>query len=423
MRLTDAAVPSCLLEGGSGDELVRVDVVLEGERIASVTPSGQNGAVEGEARDCAGGILVPAFVDMHTHLDKGHIVPRQPNPDGTFDSALASVKVDRLAHWSAEDVRRRMEFSLRCAYAHGTAAIRTHIDCLPPSEETSMPVFAEVREAWRDKITLQASSLQALDDVPSGDEMGPWFDKIIGYGGMVGAVLNPTRAIETHLPDFLRHAEERGQDVDFHVDETLDPTTNSLETLAILARDMGFSGTITCGHCCSLMTMDEGDADRTLDACAEAGLAFVSLPMCNLYLQDRSVGGGRTPRVRGGTLVHEMVARGLRVAIASDNTRDPFYAYGDLDMLEVWREGTRILQLDHPRGDWARAFSVTPAAIMGLPDRDSLGPGAPADLVLFNARRYTELLSRPQSDRTVIRKGKVIDAAPPDYRELDALWT
>jgi cytosine deaminase len=45
--------------------------------------------------------------------------------------------------------------------------------------------------------------------------------------------------------------------------------------------------------------------------------------------------------------------------------------------------------------------------------------GSPADLVLFSARRWSEFLSRPQSDRVVLRRGKVIDRSLPDYRELD----
>jgi cytosine deaminase len=89
---------------------------------------------------------------------------------------------------------------------------------------------------------------------------------------------------------------------------------------------------------------------------AEAGIDIVVLPMCNMYLQDRVP--GRTPRWRGVTLVHEMRGAGIRVSVASDNTRDPFYAYGDLDMVEVWREATRILHLDHPFDDWHRAFAA-----------------------------------------------------------------
>jgi cytosine/creatinine deaminase len=142
----------------------------------------------------------------------------------------------------------------------------------------------------------------------------------------------------------------------------------------------------------------------------------VSLPMCNIYLQDRTP--GRTPRQRGVTLLHELKAAGVEVVLASDNTRDPFHAYGDLDMLEVFREATRIAHLDHPVDDWPCAIASTPASVMGV-DAGRLSPGAEADLVLFRARNWTELLSRPQSDRIVLRAGRAIDMALPDYRELD----
>jgi cytosine deaminase len=143
--------------------------------------------------------------------------------------------------------------------------------------------------------------------------------------------------------------------------------------------------------------------------------------MCNMYLQDRVPPGEpeRTPRWRGVTLVRELAAHGVPVAVASDNTRDPFYAYGDLDMVEVFREAVRILHLDHPLAGWARVVTRAPAEIIGRPDRGVIGAGAPADLVLFTARNFSELLSRPQSDRTVLRSGKAIDRTLPDYRELD----
>ena len=161
------------------------------------------------------------------------------------------------------------------------------------------------------------------------------------------------------------------------------------------------------------------DAARTLDLVAEAGIAVVSLPMCNLYLQGRQP--GRTPRWRGITLVHEIKARGIPLAFASDNTRDPFCAYGDLDMHEVFKEAVRIGQLDHPFDDWPATIAATPAAIMGLPEAGRLRPGAPADLVLFEGRSWTEVLARPESRRIVLRAGRPIDTALPAYAELDHL--
>jgi len=161
------------------------------------------------------------------------------------------------------------------------------------------------------------------------------------------------------------------------------------------------------------------DADRILDLVVEAGLAVVSLPMCNLYLQDRVP--GRTPRWRGVTLLHELKARGIRLAVASDNCRDAFHGYGDHDMLEVFREATRIGHLDRPYADWPRAVTTTPADLMGLADAGRIGPGQPADLVLFKGRNFSELLSRPQADRVVLRQGQAIARKLPDYGDLDDL--
>ena len=91
-----------------------------------------------------GALVFPAFVDMHTHIDKGHIWPRSPNPDGTFMGALTTVRADH-AHWTAEDLRPRMSFSLRCAYAHGTQAIRTHLDSMNGQfRNRSWPLFADL---------------------------------------------------------------------------------------------------------------------------------------------------------------------------------------------------------------------------------------------------------------------------------------
>jgi cytosine deaminase len=198
----------------------------------------------------------------------------------------------------------------------------------------------------------------------------------------------------------------------------MDPTSACLRAIAEAVIETGFPHPVVVGHCCSLSTQDEAEALATLDLVAQAGLHMVSLPMCNLYLQDRAP--GRTPRRRGITLVHEAAARGINVSFASDNTRDPFYAYGDLDMLEVLREATRIGHLDHSRQDWVASVLTNPARACGFP-APSLAEGAPADLVIFRARSWTELFARPHSDRIVLRAGQAIDRTLPDYAELDPL--
>ena len=418
-ELASVRAPACLVNApglaADGDGLVLADIAIEEGRIARVTPAA------GDARAGLGGRMVlPGFVDCHTHIDKGHIWPRKRNPDGTRMAAIEAVTADREANWSARDVERRMDFSLRCAYAHGTVAVRTHLDSAPPQDAISWPVFTEMRDRWRGRIALQAVCLVMSDRAADTGFFAGLADSVAAAGGVLGAVTLPHPDLDSHLDAIFRAAMDRGLDLDFHVDETGDRDVRTLENIADAARRNGFEGQVQCGHCCSLALQPPDVADRIIGKLAEAGIAIVSLPMCNMYLQNRNP-AGTTPRWRGVTLLHELAAAGVRVSVASDNTRDPFYAYGDLDMLEVFREATRIAHLDHPNGDWARAVTATPAAVMKLDHPAMLAEGAPADLVLFQGRSWTELFARPESARTVLRQGKAIATDLPDYAELDDL--
>jgi cytosine deaminase len=367
----------------------------------------------------SGRIVLPLFVDVHTHLDKGHIWRRKRNPVGDFPSAVAATIEDRSANWSAADVAARMEFSLRCAYAHGTTAIRTHIDSVGPQTRISWPVMAEARERWRGRIDVQASPLFTIDHMTNATHVADIEAMLEAYGsGILGAAIRMEPDLRDGLSVLFELAERKGWELDFHVDESSDPAARSLKVIADVAIERRFARPILVGHCCSLALQEDDERRRTIDAVARAGLSVVSLPMCNMFLQDRQT--GRTPRWRGVTALHELKRAGVNVMIASDNTRDPFYAYGDMDMMEVWREGVRILHLDYPFADWAEAVSASPAKAMGL-DLGVLRPGGPANMILTRARDFTELLARPQSDRIVVRNGEAPNAKAPDYAELDAL--
>lgn len=408
VRVDNLCVPGACV--GASDQLCTVSLTLDNGQI--VTEAAGAAPV-----DMKGAMAFPAFVDAHVHLDKGHIWPRCANPDGSFDGAITSVRRDTVANWSAEDLHARMTFSLRSAYAHGTGAIRTHLDSHAPQDGISWPVFAMLRDEWAGRIDLQAACLVACHYV-TDDAFQTTADHVAQAGGVLGMVTYPNPDLDTQIDAFFDAASARGLAADFHADETMDPEVNTVRALAQTVLDRNFDAPVTVGHLCSLSTMDETEALHTLDLIARAGLHVVSLPMCNLYLQDRH--GARTPRNRGITLVHEMAARGIPISFASDNTRDPFYAYGDLDMIEVMREATRIGHLDHSVVDWTRAFLQTPAQGCGFAE-PSLRPGASADLVICNARSWTEFFARPQSDRIVLRGGRAIDRTLPDYAELDFL--
>jgi cytosine deaminase len=401
------------------DGFALVDILVDESTIAKVAPAG---AVDfGDAPEVAmsGRIVLPLFVDVHTHLDKGHIWRRKRNPVGDFPSALAANIEDRSVNWTAADVAARMEFSLRCAYAYGTAAVRTHIDSVGPQTRISWPVFAAARERWRGRIELQASPLFTIEFTSDASHMADIEATLDAHGtGILGAVTYMAPGLSEGLAKLFALAERKGWELDFHVDESADPAARSLKVVADMAIERRFARRILVGHCCSLARQEDDERRKTIDAVARAGISVVSLPMCNMFLQDREA--GRTPRWRGVTALHELKAAGVKVMIASDNTRDPFYPYGDLDMMETWREGVRILHLDYPFADWAPAVSALPAEAMGL-NLGVLRPGGRANMILTRARDFTELLARPQSDRIVVRNGEASSAAPPDYAELDVL--
>ncbi|RZW12507.1 MAG: cytosine deaminase [Rhodobacteraceae bacterium] len=408
IRLRNVTVPGCFID--RPEDLVVTDFTLWDERISDRG---------GKDIEMDRSMILPCFVDMHTHLDKGHIWPRAANPDGTFIGALDTVSADRELNWTEEDVRARMEFSLRCAYAHGTRAIRTHLDSAAPQDRITWPVFMELRDKWSSRIELQGASLIGCDSYDNIlTDYAHTADIVAEAEGVLGMVAYPVADLRQRILDLFELAGERGLEVDFHCDETLDPTSDTLRQIAEIALEIGWSEPITVGHCCSLSTQDDDRVLDTIDLVARAGINIVSLPMCNLYLQDRA--SNRTPRFRGITLVHEMRSRGINVSFASDNTRDPFYAYGDLDMLEVMRQATRIGHLDHSDPGWPMAFATNPAEACSI-DLPSLQSGAPADFIVFKARNWTELFSRPQTDRIVVRAGNMIDTTLPDYSELDHL--
>jgi cytosine deaminase len=434
--LRRVGVPASLLTAtppgpADRDGLVLCDLVIENGAVADVAAPGSTDA--GLGPDLDGAMVLPCMLDAHAHLDKAHIAPRTYNETGDLKGAAAATGPDRLAHWHADDIYRRMSFGVRCAYAKGVAAIRTHLDSFGSQPAITFPVFRRVRDEWAGRVELQPSTIGPIDTF-LGDEGRQLADIVAESNGNLGSGTRFMKPVPELLPpefdvaleNIFKLAEERGLDLDLHVDESSDLEARSMIRIARMAVKRGFKGRILAGHCCALALQTDEFILETMDACKDAGMDIVSLPAVNLYLQARGNAGGNSPRKtpawRGVTLVHELKAHGLEVAIGGDNVRDPFYAYGDHDMLETFTQAVKIAHLDHPYGDWITAATSVPASIMQLDGKFGvIGRGRSADLIVLRARDYGEMLSRFQSERVVIRGGKAIDTTLPDYRELDDL--
>jgi len=328
--LTNAHVPQSLLpttfQASTQEGLCLVDLRIERGLIKQIVIADTLPINDQGKLDLAKKIILPGFVDIHTHLDKGHIWQRSPNLDGTFNTALTTAIQDSQQHWHQEDVLRRMDFSLRCAYAHGTTAIRTHLDSFGKQAEISFAVFNELKQQWQNKIDLQAVSLVSLDYYQTSEGIA-LVNQVKACGGVLGGVAYLKPGIDEQIANIFELAEANKLDLDFHVDENGDPNSICLQKIAAAALKYEFSGKIVCGHCCSLATQSAEVVEQTIDLVKRANIAIVSLPMCNLYLQDRQQ--HKSPYWRGVTKVHELKSRGIPVMFASDNTRDPFYGFAN----------------------------------------------------------------------------------------------
>ena len=422
--LKNAHIPICLVDKNqqksSNNNITREnlslwDIKIAHGKITKIQPTSEKTI----GIDLQKKIVLPCFVDLHTHLDKGHIYERSPNLVGDFNTALTTVRED-AKQWTAGDLSPRMEFALQCSYHHGSIALRTHLDCFGKQADISLEVWQQLKQKWQNKIHLQAVCLVTLDyfsenEGKQGKKLAQKMAQI--EDGVLGAVVYMHPELQSQLDSIFQLAIDLGLDLDFHADENGEPDSICLQKIAQTAIKYNFPHRILVGHCCSLAVQPDEVVTKTIDLVKQANINIVSLPMCNLYLQNRQ--GARTPTWRGVTKVKELKEAGVGVAFASDNCRDPFHGFGDHDMLEVFSQSVRIAHLDTPYEDWISSVTKTPAQIMGLEDLGQLGVNTPANLIIFNARYFSELLSRPQNDRQVIRNGRLISTSLPDYRHLN----
>ena len=218
----------------TGEGFCLVDLEIAAGTISQIILAGTEPISSVEdipAIDLRGGLIWPCFVDMHAHLDKGHICDRSPNPDGTFASAIETVRDDAQKHWNADDVYRRMEFGLKCSYAHGTKAIRTHIDAADEQGTISLKVFKALQSEWGARLILQAVSLVSLEYylTPAGEKLA---DRMAEIGGILGGVAYMNPDLDKQLDRVFSLAQERGLNLDFHTDENDDPDSVTLQHVA-----------------------------------------------------------------------------------------------------------------------------------------------------------------------------------------------
>ncbi|MDB5816485.1 MAG: amidohydrolase [Rhizobacter sp.] len=386
------------------------DIAVSAGRVVSIEPHGAAPvgarAVGCVTHDLRGAPVLPCMVEAHAHLDKTFTIERLGAFEPGLLAAIDAMHLDRV-HWTAPDVYARASQALQWAWEAGVNHVRTHVDWWEPNATPlAWPVLGELAQEWAGRVTLERVSLMPLHlftDRATADKLADVVASS-GQGARMGGFVHSHNWDAEALEHLLGAAEAFSLDVDLHVDEELNPAAQGLAATARVMRDLRFSGRVVCSHACALAAQPEAQALATLDAVAEVAITLVSLPITNLLLQDART--GRTPRLRGLTLVKEASARGIPVLIGSDNVQDAFCRVGSYDPVEAFASGVLVAQLDEPFDHWTQALCRADWLTRG-PLAPPLQAGSDADFVIFDKAGVAGFPSRTQP-RRVVRQGALL---------------
>lgn len=403
--------------GRLSDGKTPVDIAVKDGRIVEIAPRIK--AEAGRVIEASGRLVAPPFADPHFHMDATLSLglPRL-NRSGTL--------LEGIALWGELKplltVEAVMERALRycdLAVAQGLLSIRTHVDVCD-DRLTAVEALLEVKRQVAGYIDLQlvAFPQDGLFRDPTAEAN---LIRALDMGvDVVGGIPHFERTMQAGAESVRRLCEiaaERGLPVDLHCDESDDPMSRHIETLAAETVRLGLQGRVVGSHCTSMHSMDNYYASKLIPLIAEAGLHVVPNPLINITLQGRS---DTYPRRRGMTRVPELRAAGVNVAFGQDCTMDPWYPLGSADMLEVAHMGVHAVPMTSRE---AMAWSFTSVTVnghlaMGLPD-PTLRVGGPATMVVLQARDPIEAVRMRATRLAVIRAGRVIAETAPRLARLD----
>ena len=399
-----------LIKGGSLPDGTQRDIAITGDRIAAIEPR-----ITAEAREvieATGDLVAPPFVDPHFHLDAtlSYGLPRM-NASGTLLEGI-SLWGELRDQASVDDMVARALTYCDWAASLGLLTIRSHVDTTPDHLNT-VTAMLEVRDKVKDYIDLQlvAFPQDGLYRAPKGREN---LLRALDMGvEVVGGIPHFERSMAdgaASVRDLCEIAAQRGLMVDMHCDESDDPMSRHIETLAQESQRLGLQGRVTGSHLTSMHSMDNYYVSKLLPLIAEAGISAIPNPLINIMLQGRH---DTFPKRRGLTRVKEMQALGIPVGWGQDCVRDPWYSLGTGDMLDVAFMGLHVAQMSHP-DEMARCFTMvteTNAQIIGAQDY-GLKIGAQASMVVLDAADPTEAVRLRPARLAVISKGKLIARTP-----------
>ena len=378
-----------------------IDLVIRDGRIASgPAPAGMPVA------DGGGGVLLPAFADVHAHLDSTRLgLPFRPH---TAEPGLAGLILNDRRNWrtAGGSVEERATRTLGVTIASGGTAVRSHAQV---DTDTGLDRLEGVLAACEAHATR--ADLQVVAFPQSGIVRDPGtadlLDAAVRAGADLVGGLDPCafdRDPVAHLDIVFGIANRRGVGVDIHLHETGELGAFTIELIAERTVALGMQGSVTISHAFAVSSVDASRQAALIDLLAAADIALTTVAP-----------GNREPLP-----LEALRAGGVRVGLGQDGIRDYWSPYGNGDVLErawqlAFRNGFRHDALVElcvdvaSRGGRAITGAATwPSAAITEDNVTGLAPGAAADLVVVAADTVTAAVMDHPPRTLVIHGGDVI---------------
>lgn len=358
--------------------------------------------------DAEGGMVSPALLESHFHLENALLWDGVINQSGTLHEAIelyAGVK-QRLTE---DDIVNRAGLALRAAAANGVLWLRSHVDIDHIAKLSILEGVVAARKRFGHMVNIQLVAFPQLGMARNPEAVDMMWQAMAHGCDLVGGMPHGER----DMADAARHielafdmAQHFNVDVDMHIDETDDPYWHSLELLAEKTIETGWQGRVTAGHCCAMSAWDDALAERVIDKVKQADIHVITNAPINLMLEGRGHG---YPKPRGIARVKQLLEAGVNVVCGQDDLQNMFYSYGKMDPLEVALITAHAAHLAAPR-EIAAAFDMPRynAARLWRLENYGLHVGAEANLMVLAARSAVEALRRQPDRRYVIKAGKII---------------
>jgi cytosine deaminase len=399
---------SLLLENALTREKERVNILIEDGIIREISKTKIREA--DKTIDLEDSLVTESFVSPHIHLDKvliGDII--EPNESGTLWEAIQKTwEVKR--NYTIEDIKKRASQVIDQQIKFGTTHIRTHVDVDQIGQLIPLKGLLAVKKAYRDVIDLQIIAFPQegiLKDEGTEELLYKAMDLGATHLGGMPHNENTPDDSKRHINVLFEIAKKYNVDIDSHTDETDDPTSRTLQYLAAKAIQENYQGRVSVAHICALSAYDDYHAARVIDLVNKARINVVTNPPTNMVLQGRLDTGAQ--RV-GITRVKELLTAGVNVTVGQDCVHDPYYPFGQGDMLEVSNLTGHAAKMTGQTEIQTlyNMITINAAKLMGI-DNHRLIVGAPADLViLHNTKTVHDAIRTTPPTRTTIRNGRII---------------